>query len=178
VALAGCLFAARAVPVPEGWEIGTRGLQILGFGLVAAAAGYLALCATLHDRAWKIRGHEIRLPPLRLALLQIALSAANWLTIAAILFVLLGEKVPYVSVLGVFLLAAIAGAIAHIPAGLGVIEVVFLTVLGDTLPRHDIVAALVLYRAVYYLAPLAAALALYAGFEASRPPAGASARRR
>jgi uncharacterized membrane protein YbhN (UPF0104 family) len=70
-------------------------------------------------------------------------------------------------VLGVLLVSAIAGVLAHIPAGVGVIELVFLMLLGGTLPQHTIIAGLVVYRAVYYLAPLLAAVIVYVGLEAS-----------
>ena len=166
VALAGCVLAARVVPIPATWKLGADGLQVLGFALLVAAAAYLSICAAFKGRAWTVRGREIRLPSVRLALAQLSLSAANWLTIAALLFVLLGEQAAYPFVLGVFLVSAIAGVIAHIPAGVGVIELVFLALLGDTLPQHAIIAGLVVYRAVYYLAPLLAAIIVYAGLEA------------
>ena len=167
VALAGGVLAARVVPIPSTWKLGAEGLQVLGFVLLVAAAGYLAVCAVFRERAWTVRGHEIRLPSARLALAQLALSVANWLTIAALLFVLLGEQAAYPLVLGVFLVSSIAGVLAHIPAGVGVIELVFLTLLGGTLPQHAIIAGLVVYRAVYYLAPLLAAVIVYAGLEAN-----------
>ena len=90
----------------------------------------------------------------------------TWLAIAALLFVLLGGHVAYHRVLGVFLVSSIAGVLAHIPAGIGVIELVFLTLLGDTLPQPAIIAGLVVYRAVYYFAPLLVAVIVYAGLEA------------
>ncbi len=161
------MLAARVVPIPSTWKLDADGLQVLGFVLLVAAAGYLAVCAVFRERAWTVRGHEIRLPSARLALAQLALSVANWLTIAALLFVLLGEQAAYPLVLGVFLVSSIAGVLAHIPAGVGVIELVFLTLLGGTLPQHAIIAGLVVYRAVYYLAPLLAAIVVYAGLEAN-----------
>jgi uncharacterized membrane protein YbhN (UPF0104 family) len=166
VALAGGVLAARVVPVPANWKLGADGLQGLGFVLLAAAAGYLIACAAFNERAWTVRGHEFRLPSVRLAFGQLALSVANWLTIAAVLFVLLGGQVAFPLVLGVLLVSSIAGVLAHIPAGVGVIELVFLTLLGGTLPQHAIIAGLVVYRAVYYLAPLLAAVVVYAGLEA------------
>jgi len=164
-ALAGCMFLSGAVPMPQTWPIGRTGVQLLGAVLVAAALGYVVLCGASRRREWTIRGHEVRLPSLRLALLQLAVSMANWLTIATLVFVLLERHVAFPTVLGVFLLAAIAGAITHVPAGLGVMEVVFLTLLDEVVPRHDLIAALLVYRAIYYIAPLILAAALYAGFE-------------
>jgi hypothetical protein len=44
-------------------------------------------------------------------------------------------------VLGVLLVAAVAGAITHIPAGLGVLEAVFLALLSDAVPAHVLLGA-------------------------------------
>ena len=43
---------------------------------------------------------------------------------------LLGQRVHYYDVLTVLLIGAIAGVVAHVPAGLGVFEVVFVGLLG------------------------------------------------
>jgi hypothetical protein len=113
-----------------------------------------------------VRGHHFRLPSPRLALLQLVLAATNWSAMAAILYLLLQQRVDYAMVLGVLLLGAVATAIAHIPAGIGVLEAVFIALLGRTIEQPYLVAALLVYRAFYYLAPLVAAAALYAAFEA------------
>jgi glycosyltransferase 2 family protein len=65
------------------------------------------------------------------------------------------------------LLAAVAGVATHVPAGLGVIEAVFVACLGAELGSTRVLAALLSYRAVYYLVPLALALLGYAFAEAS-----------
>jgi uncharacterized membrane protein YbhN (UPF0104 family) len=61
--------------------------------------------------------------------------------------------------------------VTHVPAGLGVIEAVFMACLGGTLPAPTVLAALLSYRAVYYLVPLALAAIGYAlaEFSARRP---------
>jgi uncharacterized membrane protein YbhN (UPF0104 family) len=84
---------------------------------------------------------------------------------------LLQTRVDYVTVLGVLMVAAVAGAITHIPAGLGVLEAVFLALLSDAVPAHVLLAALLAYRAIYYLVPFAVAAALYGVIEARRPRA-------
>ena len=168
IALAGIVFAARDLRLPPAWSVGSTSLQVFGIALLATASAYLVACAVAHDRVWRVRGHEIRLPPLGLALLQLAVSTANWATIAAIVFALLQGRVPYAEVLGVMLVAAIAGAMTHVPAGLGVIELVVLALLGGRLPEADLLAALLVYRALYYIAPLLVALLTYARFEATR----------
>jgi uncharacterized membrane protein YbhN (UPF0104 family) len=159
--LAGSLAAAGAIAVPAEWGIGNQGLRLAGAVMLALAAAYLGMCAFARRREWSLRGHEFSLPPLRLAVLQFLVSSANWLLIASILYVLFQQKLPYPVVLGAFLAAAVAGAAMHIPAGLGVLEAVFIALLSGTLPSTQILAALLAYRAVYYLLPLAVALAIY-----------------
>ncbi|HVL74457.1 MAG TPA: lysylphosphatidylglycerol synthase domain-containing protein [Noviherbaspirillum sp.] len=161
----GTVFAMREIALPAGWEIGTAGLQWIGFAMLAAAAGYLAACGLSRRRSWTVRGHEIVLPSLRMALLQVLISSLNWMLIAALIHVLLFGQVSYLTVLAVFLISAIAGVLAHIPAGLGVIELVFVTLLGHLLAPSELIAALFAYRAVYYLAPLALALFVYLHLE-------------
>ena len=56
-------------------------------------------------------------------------------------------------VLAVLLLAAVAGAVSHVPGGLGVLEAVFIAALGSQVPRPELLAALLAYRCVYYLLP-------------------------
>lgn len=172
--LAGGVFALRIITPPEGWDIGAGALQALGFALVGAALAYIALCAFSKRREWSIRGHDIVLPPTRLALLQLALSCANWMVIAATIHTLLQGRAGYALVLGVLLIAAIAGVITHIPAGLGVLEAVFVTFLVPPLAQGGVIAALLAYRALYYLAPLALAAVVYLLLEAraKRQPAG------
>lgn len=163
--LAGALFASGLLQPPPAWPLGAGLLRALGVALLAVVAGWLLLCARRGGRRVDVMGHELGVPRARLALLQLLLSCANWLTIAAVIAALLGgtaaASVRYVDVLGALLLAAIAGAIAHVPAGLGVIEGVFVALLTPPLGAHDVLAALLAYRAIYYLLPLGAATALY-----------------
>jgi glycosyltransferase 2 family protein len=86
--------------------------------------------------------------------------------IAGVVAVLLEGRVAYPTVLGVLLIAAIAGAMAHVPAGLGVLEAVFIALLSQRVPQAELLGALLAYRAVYYLAPLGLALVVYFTMEA------------
>jgi len=167
VLLAGVMFASALVVSPPRWSLETDSIRVLGGVMLAAVAAYLIACARWHDRAWTVaHHHRLHLPNLPLALLQLLLSSANWLTMAAILFVLLGQQVPYSDLLVVLLLSAVAVAMVHIPAGLGVLEAVFIALLGHRIPQPDLLAALLCYRTLHYLAPLLIAAALYALFEA------------
>lgn len=164
--LGGALFALGLVALPPGWELGTAGLRVVGIAMLIAVTAYMVGCALWPRREWTVRGHSIQLPSFRLALLQVLLSSANWLVIAAILDALLPAGIPYPTVLGVLLLGAVAAAATHVPAGLGVLEATFLGLLGASIGQAEVLAALLAYRALYYLGPLLLAIAMYLGFEA------------
>ena len=159
--LAGTVFALRLVKLPESWAVGATGLQLIGFGLLAIALAYLLACGFAKKRTWKWREHEVTLPALRLALCQVALGASNWALMALLIFWLLPEKAFYPSSLGILLISCVAGVVAHIPAGLGVLETVFLALLHGQIPQGTLVAALLGYRTLYYLIPLVLAVVTY-----------------
>lgn len=165
--LMGGVLITGVAPTPPGWEWGAAALRALGFACLAAAAAYFALCAFAKRRHWSLRGHDIVLPRVAFAALQLVLSCANWSLMGAILFILMPDGPGYLTVLGVLLAAGIAGAATHVPGGLGVIEAVFLAVLGPQLGQAPLLAALFCYRAVYYLMPLVVALVVYGWLEAS-----------
>jgi uncharacterized membrane protein YbhN (UPF0104 family) len=165
MALGGMVFTLRLVPLPPGWRVGADGLQLVGLVMLGMAFAYLCMCAVSRRRSWKLRGTEIHLPPVNMALVQLCLSMANWLVMSLILFVLLQQRVPIHATLAVLLIASIAGVITHIPAGLGVIEAVFVALLAPKVPEASLLAALFAYRAIYYLAPCALALATYLSLE-------------
>ncbi len=141
-------------------------------------------CALSRRRKWTVRGHDFELPPLRMAAVQLVVAATNWLLIGAIVWTLLQFRVDYTKTLTVLLVAAVAGVITHVPAGVGVLEAVFVSLLGSDLPKNEILGALLAYRAVYYLGPLVVATIAYVAFEgrigaakALPPPASAASGR-
>lgn len=166
VLVAGIVFSAGMVSVPGGWFIGAATLRITGFALLAFVVVYLALCAFSKKRRWTIKGQKLALPSLRMAVIQFAVSSANWLVMGAIIWLLLMQKVDFPQVLGVLLISSIAGVIIHIPAGIGVLEAVFMALLqGEPISHGAIIAALLAYRVLYFIAPLLLALVLYLWLE-------------
>ena len=96
-----------------------------------------------------------------MALLQLAMSCLNWSLIGGVIWVLLQGQVAYHQVLAVLLVAAVAGVVTHVPAGLGVLEAVFVALLSYQVPEATLLGALLAYRGLYYLLPLAVATVAY-----------------
>jgi len=166
IALAGLVFAVGWVAPPAEWEVSDTALHLLAGALLLVAAAYVMACGFSRRRHWKVRDHEIQLPSLRLALLQLAFGAANWSLMALVVYFMLSQQVPYPTVLGILMISSIAGVIAHIPAGLGVIEAVFVAMLAGTMSQGSIIAGLIGYRVVYFLIPLLLATLVYLLLEA------------
>jgi uncharacterized membrane protein YbhN (UPF0104 family) len=166
--LGGLLLLWWPPPLPPRFELSAGALPALGAALVGVSIGYVLACALRHGKQIRLRGHRFAPPVLRVALWQLAVASANWALMGAIVWVLLSQAVPYATVLGVLLLAAVAGVVTHVPAGLGVLEAVFVACLGATVATPTMLAALLSYRAVYYLVPLALASIGYAASEVSR----------
>ncbi|HEU4343760.1 MAG TPA: UPF0104 family protein [Candidatus Binatia bacterium] len=123
---------------------------------------YLALAALL-SRPLTIRRWEISMPPLRLALAQVAIGTVNFCFVAAALHqvLLAAGDIEYLTVATVYVLGNVAMLLSHVPGGLGVLEAVVIYLL----PRAAVVGALVAFRVLYFLVPLAIGVTLLAAYE-------------
>lgn len=162
ILLGGIIFTFGVVELPAHWYIDEGTLRIAGVVLLAFIAVYMWFCAFAKRRHATIKGQKLVLPSWKFALAQMAISSANWMAMGAIIWLLLGQEVNYFFVLGVLLVSSIAGVIIHIPAGIGVLEAVFIALLaGEHTSKGEIIAALLAYRMLYYFIPLLLALVCY-----------------
>ena len=161
ILLAGLVFTIAPMQLPPHWKLDNEELQLVGVALLAFSVVYLGLCAFSQRRSWTVRGHEIELPSIRMACAQLSISSIHWMTMAAVPWMLLQGQVDYATALQVLLIAAIAGVLLHIPAGLGVTEAVFIALLSHRIPEHQLLGTLLAYRALFYLVPLIVGALLY-----------------
>jgi phosphatidylglycerol lysyltransferase len=163
--MAGIVFVAAEFPVPAAVaeHLPIDDLQIVGAVLIAIVAGYLAICA-LRRRPLRILKWQVPLPPPALSLGQIAVSCADLMVVGGVFYVLLPDATQrefgYLGALGVFLLAWVVSAFTHVPGGVAVFESVMVAYFGD-----PVVAAAVVFRAIYLLFPLVIAGCLLLGHE-------------
>lgn len=161
LALGGLLLLIAQPPLPEAWGVEGSVLHVVGAAMLVLVVTWWLLCTFAPRRIWTVRGRRVELPGAGMAALQIGMSALNWSLMATVVWVLLGADLAWSLVLGALLLAAVAGVMAHVPAGLGVFETVFVALLVPALPTGEVLAAVLLYRAVYYLLPLLPAIGLH-----------------
>lgn len=162
ILLGGIIFTFGVVDIPAHWYISDTTLRIIGVVLLLFIVFYLWACGFAKRRHFTIRGQKLVIPSWRFALAQMAISSANWIAMGVIIWLLMGHQTNFFFVLGVLLVSSIAGVIVHIPAGIGVLEAVFLALLaGEHTSQGVIIAALLAYRVLYYFIPLLLALIAY-----------------
>ncbi len=164
--LAGVMFTGGAIDLPPHWYINDTTLRLLGAVLLATVLIYLGFCAFAKKRHYSIKGQKLVLPTWKFALAQMAISSLNWMAMGATIWLLMGQAVDYFFVLGVLLVSSVVAVIVHIPAGIGVLEAVFVALLAsEEVSSGTIIAALLVWRVLYYFIPLLLALVCYLGLE-------------
>lgn len=128
--------------------------RAIGLAGLAAIACYL-LWLTPRRRAVGRAGWRIVLPSLRFTLVQIGIGALDLSLVTMAMYILLPPTpaVGFVTVLVIFLTATLLGTVSHAPGGLGVIEATMLVGLAQ-FQREELLAALLTFRALYFVLPL------------------------
>ena len=127
----------------------------LGLLFAVVLLAYLTWILIL-KKPLQFRGWRAEVPSPRLTVSQICIGVFDWSVAATALYVLLpaSASLSYVHVLGIFLLAQIAGLASNVPGGLGVFESVFLILAGAVGAPATIIGSLLAFRIVYYITPL------------------------
>ncbi|MDB5365067.1 MAG: hypothetical protein JWM77_994 [Rhodospirillales bacterium] len=186
-------------PIEAGFLVLFAGLTfLLGLASVAGIAALIEL-APMHERAlgreWALAGlalplaylamslfgrrqftvmrQRVLIPPPHLALLQILIGIASVVAIVGALQALLPPGVPWTSIATAYVAADLTATLSTVPGGWGVLESVVVWLL----PGVDPIGALVSFRVVYYVAPLALAAVLLVAFELAQRRAKSRVRR-
>lgn len=136
-----------------------RTLSIL---LLVTLVGIL-VWGSMRDRTVGIGPYRFRLPKPVELLAQLGFSIGDIALAGLALYVLLptDSSIPYSTFIAVFSAAAVAGVISHVPGGIGVFDSVVIAGVAQSADQVPGVAAAVLaYRAIYYLLPFFLALAI------------------
>lgn len=147
-------------------------MRLWGIVLLAIALGYLSL-SLLRWSKIRVRGHELPVPPFRLTLYQFAITSADMAVGGLVLYSLM-HQIPgvtsYMEVLAVYLLVYVAVVLSHVPGGYGVFDAGMLFCLRLSsfpveVPRDAVIAAILVFRIIYFWIPLLVAIPLLAANE-------------
>jgi phosphatidylglycerol lysyltransferase len=143
---------------------------IQGIGITVLICALLYLSWAIFARGQiTIRDWSLKPPSARIALPQLCLAMTDMVIAASALWILLpdGSRPSLLAFSGAYTAAVLAGLVSTVPAGLGVFESVILLLLPD-IPGDQLLGCLLVYRVVYYLAPLALATLLFVVIELGR----------
>ena len=138
----------------------------------AVGATMLGLCALYVLGSWRhfkplhFRSVHIVYPRLPVVVRQLIAAPLELIAAAGIIYFVLPEtgNPGFLVVLGAFMLSFSAGLLSQTPGGIGVMEAVFLALL-PSVPPSDTVAALLIWRLMYLMIPLALSVPLIVAFE-------------
>ena len=154
------LIPRMVMPV---WFVRTAGV----FLLILCALYILGSWRTF--RPFRLGTLDIIYPRLAIVGRQLIAAPLEIMAAAAIIYFVLPEasNPGYFVVLGAFILSFSAGLISQAPGGLGVMEAVFLAII-DTVPPAGVIAALLIWRLLYLMLPLALSIPVILAFERSQ----------
>ena len=157
-------------PLSSAAGLPTPGLiRLVGWLLVVMPVAYL-VAAKVRQTPLRLWRFDVPLPSLRLGAAQLALSSVEWTLFAAVLYVLLpASELSFLAFLGAFLAATLIGLASHVPGGVGVFEGLMVVFLRPFLTAEQLLPALVVFRAIYYLIPLIVALVVLVVDELGQP---------
>ncbi|MBI1775275.1 MAG: UPF0104 family protein [Proteobacteria bacterium] len=145
---------------------------VLAAGAFLSAVYLLYLYWCAYDRRpLSFRGQTMPAPSIGLTLMQTVNGAVDLALAGATLYLLLPEhnEFHYPAFLGIYVIAYCAGILSHVPGGLGVFEGVVLLLMPE-IPVDEVIGAVLVYRVIYNLWPLAVAAALLGVYEIFHRP--------
>lgn len=151
-------YSARALHINETLLIIIASIIIIGYILFIAISSHFIAPEhpSLDSRHLRFGLLNIRVPSMRITMLQFVITFLDVLAAGTVLYCLLpvSTDIPFGTFLTVYLLALAAGVLSHVPGGLGVFEVVLLAAFKSQLDKPSLLAALFLYRFIYVAMPL------------------------
>ncbi len=153
-------------------EAGPAG-ALLGWSpsLIRTASGFAlagVACLLLFGAPGSLRLGNVALPAPSRSLLaaQLALTSMRLFGAAGALWILLpATPIDFITFAAIFSVATALAAVTHIPAGAGIFEVVVFWAFRGRASSEGVAAALIAYRCIYYLMPLALSAVAFAYFE-------------
>jgi glycosyltransferase 2 family protein len=153
--------------------------RLLGFAGLAAIIAYLIWLLPRKRVVSITSGWVVTLPNARLTLVQIGLGILDLGCSALAMYVLVPDDphLDFINVMVAFVLATLLGFASHAPGGVGVFDAAMLVGLHQY-AKEELLAALLLFRLLYYIVPFATALVFLGCRELWMSARAAAARKR
>jgi uncharacterized membrane protein YbhN (UPF0104 family) len=149
----------------------------LAFVILTVLASYI-VWVWQRPRVIGRQGWKVTLPGGPLTLLQIGIGIVDLACCALAMFMLLplGPNIGFVTLAVIFVAATLLGFASHAPGGIGVFDAAMLVALWQ-FDKPKLLAGLLLFRLLYYVAPFVLSLLILGGRELVLGLTGRTARR-
>jgi phosphatidylglycerol lysyltransferase len=149
-------------------ELSINTVRFLGVASLLLTLGYLSV-GHIISRPLRLGNWQIRLPDSGMACKQLVIAVLDLTFAGFALYALIPThfSIPFSVFLSAYVIAIIAGLLSNVPGGLGVFETVLLLSLPQV-PRDVLLASILIYRLIYYLAPLVIAAGISATMASQR----------
>ena len=167
--LLGGLLLTFTPEIADRWTaIPHWGARLAGLVMLAAVALYI-FGSLRHFPPMKIAGFELVYPRPPILVRQLLAAPIEIIGAAGIIYFTLPAtgNPGFIAVLGVFLGSFALALASYAPGGVGVLEYCFIKGMPDT-PAAEVLAALIAFRLLYLLIPLAFAIIAVVQFERGR----------
>lgn len=157
------------IHLAQGTGLATEIIRAIGLAIVGGIIAGLVV-AGRDARVFKVFGHDLHVPHAGGIGARLSVAALDWVVGAAILFVLLPPETrgSFFAFATVFAAAHFVAMATGAPAGLGVFDAIILHAAPGGTAQGELLAGLLVYRAITFLVPLMLALSMLAVFEAVR----------
>ncbi len=134
-------------------------------GSILLAGWWLAVA--FYRKPVTIMGFSLSIPEFSLALRQLLAALLDLLLASSVMYLPLSHftGMPFGDFLVLYILAQLAGIISMVPGGIGVFEGSFVFLASSQYSAPHILAALIIYRVIYYFMPLLPASLMLAAYE-------------
>ncbi len=160
IGIGGLVFSTASLQLGKITWLGSFSVTTVGWCFLAVSMTYLAFLL-VRKTPFQLRSWEFSIPSPGMGIAQIVIGVLDWALAGSVLYVLLPNHLAlsFQQLLAIYLLSQLIALISHIPGGLGVFEsmVLMFAPQGDS---AALLGSLVLFRAIYYLLPLALATSL------------------
>jgi uncharacterized membrane protein YbhN (UPF0104 family) len=131
---------------------------LVAAALISVPVLYVTLCL-LRRRPLRLMRFRLPLPHPGMGALQIVMGSTNLLLKSAVLFACINlfAETDYLTVASLYVTGDAAAVVGHVPGGWGVLEFIVL----HHLTGADAAAGLLVFRVLYYLAPLLLGLGVF-----------------
>lgn len=160
------VFLIEPLVIPSSFHVPAISTKLIGVFLGLVVCSFLAF-TLLRRKPLTMFNWTFEIPSFWLTLSLIVTACLDWIFFGAALYSLLPihSTVSFPLFMGYFLLAMIIALVSHVPGGLGVFETMFMLLLHGQAPAESMFGALLVFRVIYYLIPLALSAVILAVHE-------------